>query len=56
MGLVAREDMTGLRIGSSELMEVIESDPEMAVTLLRTVSGYLITLSEQMHKVVRGER
>jgi len=53
MGLVVREDMTGLRIGSRELMEVIESDPEMAVNLLKTVSGYLISLSEMMHDAVR---
>lgn len=55
LSLVVREDMTGLRIGAVELMEVIESDPEMAVNLLRTVSGYLIGLSEQMHDVIRDQ-
>lgn len=53
LGLVAREDMAGLRIGARELMEVIEHDPEMAVSLLKIVSGYLIDLSQQMREVIR---
>ncbi len=41
MDLVAEEDSVFLRIGATELLAVIENDPEVAISLLRTVAGYL---------------
>jgi putative ABC transport system ATP-binding protein len=51
--LIAREDVRGLRIGATEFLEVIGSDPEIALSLLRTVSGYLIGTAEQLRKLKR---
>jgi len=48
LGLVARENVEGLRIGASEYIEVISADPEIAMSLLRTVSGYLGNVVEQL--------
>jgi len=41
MDLVAIEDTVFLRIGATELLAVIENDPMVATSLLRTVAGYL---------------
>jgi putative ABC transport system ATP-binding protein len=41
MDLVAKEDSTFLRIGATELLSVIENDPMVATSLLRTVASHL---------------
>jgi len=51
--LIAREDVRGLRIGAAEFMEVISSDPDIALSLLRTVSGYLVGTAEQLRALKR---
>jgi len=56
LDLVAREDVRGLRIGAAEFTEVIGSDPEAAMTLLRTVSGYLTDVAQQLREEVREKR
>jgi putative ABC transport system ATP-binding protein len=53
LDLIAREDVRGLRIGAAEFTEVIGSDPEAAMSLLRTVSGYLTDVAEQLREQVR---
>ena len=44
LNLVALEDSKFLRIGSAELMSVIENDAMVASSLLRTVSGHLTSV------------
>ncbi len=56
LNLVVREDVTGLRIGARELMEVIENDPQIAVSLLRTVSGYLIDATSHIRDADASEK
>ena len=41
MNFFAEEDSTFLRIGASELLAVVEHDPMIAMSLLRTVAGHL---------------
>ncbi len=41
MDLVAKEDSQFLRIGATELLSVIENDPMVATSLLRTVASHL---------------
>ncbi len=48
LGLLVRDDVKGLRIGAHEFLEVISNDPEIAMALLRTVSSYLIDITEQL--------
>ena len=48
LGLLVRDDIKGLRIGAHEFLEVISNDPEIAMALLRTVSSYLIDITEQL--------
>ena len=58
LGLVVREDIKGLRIGAHEFLEVISNDPDIAMSLLRTVSGYLGTITDQLRteKIKDAER
>ena len=53
LDLIVREPVTGLRIGAPELRDVIAHDPEIAVRLLETVSGYLIDTASQLRSIVR---
>ena len=53
LDLIAREDVSGLRIGATELRDVIAHDPEIAASLLQTVSGYLIGTAQQLRDVKR---
>ncbi len=46
--LVALEDSKFLRIGSTELMSIIENDPMVASSLLRTVSGHLANIVDML--------
>ena len=46
--LVATQDCTFLRIGAGELRAVVESDVNVAVQLLETVAGYLMTVSDRV--------
>ena len=55
LDLIAREDVRGLRIGASELRDVIAHDPEIAVSLLETVSGYLLDTAGQLRAIVRDD-
>ena len=48
LDLVALEPTKFLRIGAEEFRAVIESDAEVAVQLLETVSGYLSGAAELM--------
>ncbi|NOD94655.1 cyclic nucleotide-binding domain-containing protein [Ruegeria sp. HKCCD4884] len=48
LDLVATEDCLFLRIGAEELRAVVESDATVATQLLRTVAGYLTTLSNRI--------
>ncbi len=48
LDLVATEDCAFLRIGAEELRAVVESDATVATQLLRTVAGYLTTLSTRI--------
>ncbi|MDU8944705.1 ABC transporter transmembrane domain-containing protein [Ovoidimarina sediminis] len=41
MNFFAEEDSTFLRIGASELLAVVEHDPQIAMSLLRTVASHL---------------
>ena len=41
LDLIATERVTALKVGSAELLEVIEDDPKVASSLLRTVGGHL---------------
>jgi len=50
LDLIVREDVAGLRIGTNEFLEVISSDPDIAMNLLRTVSGYLGDVAEQLRE------
>jgi len=56
LDLIAREDVTGLRIGADELRDVIAHDPAIAVSLLQTVSGYLIGAAGQLREMKRREK
>ena len=51
--LIAHEDIRGLRIGASEFLEVIGNDAEIALSLLRTVSGYLVSTADQLRALKR---
>jgi len=48
LSLIVREDVKGLRIGASEFLEMVSSDPDIAMTLLRTISTYLGDVTEKM--------
>ncbi|MCL6284848.1 ABC transporter transmembrane domain-containing protein [Ruegeria sp. 2012CJ41-6] len=54
MNLVAQEDSKFLRIGGEELRAVIESDAEVAVQLLETVSGYLMGAGERIQDIINS--
>ena len=56
MDLIVREDVIGLRIGATELRDVIAHDPEIAVKLLQTVSGYLLDTAGHLREIVREGR
>lgn len=56
LDLVVREDVKGLRIGANELVEVISSDPEIAMSLLRTVSGYLDDVASYVRELRREQQ
>lgn len=46
LDLIAVEKTSFLRIGAREFMSVVENDSEVAMSLLRTVSGYLSETAE----------
>ncbi len=48
LDLIATQDSQFLRIGAEEFRAVIESDTQVAVRLLETVSGYLAMLSDTL--------
>jgi putative ABC transport system ATP-binding protein len=48
VGLVAKNDVTFLRIGAVEFNAVIENDPTALLTLLNTVAGHLKSTSEAL--------
>ncbi|MEM6423086.1 MAG: cyclic nucleotide-binding domain-containing protein, partial [Pseudomonadota bacterium] len=55
LDLVAAERVKGLRLGADELRAIVESDAEVAASLLRTVAGYLHTAGDRLH-ALEGER
>ena len=48
--MVVTEDLKALRIGRRELLDLIEEDPAVANSLLRTVAGYLLSSSEELYR------
>lgn len=54
LDLVVHEDIRGLRIGAAEFREVIGNDPEIAMKLLQTVSGYLEDVGAYVRELRRG--
>jgi putative ABC transport system ATP-binding protein len=56
LDLIAREPVKGLRIGAAELRDVIAHDPEIAASLLQTVSGYLIDTATQLRALMHEKR
>ena len=51
MDLIAKEDSKFLRIGAAELLSVIENDPMVATSLLRTVAGHLMSAGNRVRMV-----
>ncbi|NKB62600.1 MAG: cyclic nucleotide-binding domain-containing protein [Gammaproteobacteria bacterium] len=51
LDLIAIEDSVFLRIGASELLAVIENDPMVAASLLRSVSGHLTNAAENIRAI-----
>ena len=49
--LVAVTEVVGLRIGKDELMDVVRHDPKVALSLLRTVAGYLVDVVSEWERV-----
>ncbi|MFA3919209.1 ABC transporter transmembrane domain-containing protein [Ruegeria hyattellae] len=54
MNLVAQEDSKFLRIGGEEFRAVIESDAEVALQLLETVSGYLMGAGDRIQDIINS--
>lgn len=56
LDLIATEDSMYLRIGASEYRAVIESDPRVAMELLKTVSGHLLSAADalQQERAAKG--
>ncbi len=52
--MVVTQDMRALRVGKRELQDLIEQDPAVANSLLRTVAGYLLHSAEELRRL-RGE-
>ena len=48
LDLIAVQDTTFLRIGADEFRSVVENDPRVAFSLLKTVSGHLQSAAELM--------
>jgi putative ABC transport system ATP-binding protein len=51
LDLVAMEESTFLRIGADEYKAVIQSDGDVAMNLLKTVSGYLIGAADTIRDI-----
>ncbi len=51
LNLIAIEDSVFLRIGATELLAVIENDPMVAASLLRSVSGHLTNAAENIRAI-----
>ena len=49
--LIATEDCLFLRIGATELISVIENDPKVAASMLRSVAGHLHTAAISLRAV-----
>ena len=52
MDLIALKPLLALRVERRELLEIIENDAVVAMSLLRTVSGHLFSAAE----TIRNER
>ncbi|MBX2854918.1 MAG: cyclic nucleotide-binding domain-containing protein [Rhodobacteraceae bacterium] len=53
--LVATTEVVGLRIGNDELLDVVNHDPKVAMSLLRTVAGYLVDIVSELDKAIGQE-
>jgi putative ABC transport system ATP-binding protein len=51
LDLIAKVDSTFLRIGAEEYKSVIQSDSDVAMDLLKTVSGYLIGAADTIRTI-----
>ena len=48
LDMIATSDVVGLKIGNQVLNDVINNDAEVAASLLRTVSGHLVSAAEML--------
>ena len=56
LDLVVGEGVRGLRIGANKFIDVVSSDPEIAMRVLRTVSGYLEEVASCLRELTRDRK
>lgn len=53
VSMIAMADLTGLRIGTREFLDIVESDITVALHLLRTVGHHLVEVGEEV--ITKGQ-
>jgi putative ABC transport system ATP-binding protein len=53
VSMIAIADLTGLRIGTREFLDIVESDITVALHLLRTVGHHLVEVGEEV--ITKGQ-